>query len=204
MISSALAQTGLPADRLALEITEGTVMDNPEAAAATLRELAAMGIGISIDDFGTGYSSLGYLNRFPVRDLKIDRSFVRELDTGGDGAAIVTAIIGLAHSLGVKVVAEGVETAEQLAFLIAQGCDAAQGFYLSRPIPIAPFGALLAERRTFVTVPVARSVTTVRGSQGDEPRDRKSTGPARKTRGATPKSARRPPRKSSARRKRSR
>ncbi|MCZ7562658.1 MAG: EAL domain-containing protein [Burkholderiales bacterium] len=148
-IDEALAATGLAAASLGVELTEGTVMQNPDEAVAILHELAARGIGISIDDFGTGYSSLGYLKRFPVNDLKIDRSFVRDIATDRDDAAIVNATIGLAHTLDVTVIAEGVETAEQREFLIRHGCDYAQGFLFSRPAPADEFAALLAQQRPF-------------------------------------------------------
>ena len=110
-------------------------MDDPEAAAATLLRLKEMGLIISIDDFGTGYSSLSYLKRFPIDSLKIDRAFVRDIATDPDDAAIVTAIITMAQSLKLDVIAEGVETEEQLNFLRNRGCHAAQGYYFSRPVP---------------------------------------------------------------------
>jgi diguanylate cyclase (GGDEF)-like protein/PAS domain S-box-containing protein len=157
MIAEALAGTDLAAGRLGVELTEGTVMENPDEAAAILHALAEMGIGISIDDFGTGYSSLGYLKRFPVHDLKIDRSFVRDLATDQDDAAIVAATIGLAHTLDVAVVAEGVETSDQLGFLVGHGCDFAQGFLFSRPVPADAFAAILAEGRAFVPSATARN-----------------------------------------------
>ena len=145
-ISALLAETGLPARLLELEITEGVLMENVNANLDLLHSLQAAGIHLSIDDFGTGYSSMSYLKRFPIDQLKIDRSFVH--DVPGDGEAIATAIIAMAHSLGMTVVAEGVETGDQLAFLREAGCDIMQGYYFARPMPVAELTALLRQRRT--------------------------------------------------------
>jgi len=138
-----LQETGLDPTCLGLEITEGLIMQQAEASVNTLRELKAMGIRISIDDFGTGYSSLSYLKRFPIDVLKIDQSFVRDIPTDQDDAAIASTIITMAHSLGLKVVAEGVETLEQLNFMRKHRCDAMQGYYLSKPLPPEQFAVLL-------------------------------------------------------------
>ncbi len=143
-IRGILAESGLGADALELEITESSVMENPDRAAAILRELRAAGIDVATDDFGTGYSSLAYLKRFPIGKLKIDRSFVRDITTDKDDAAIVGAIIAMTENLGLRVVAEGVETAEQLAFLRAHGCGYGQGYYFSRPLPAEALDRLLA------------------------------------------------------------
>ena len=134
MVRSALADAQLDAWALELEITETTVMQNAESAVEVLRALRDIGVGISIDDFGTGYSSLSYLQRFPINAVKIDRSFVRDMATNEGDAAIVSAVIGMAQSLHLRVVAEGVETVEQLTLLQNRGCDEAQGYYYSRPV----------------------------------------------------------------------
>ena len=134
MMRECLEKSGLPARLLRLEITESAVMENAEEAAGVLAELKALGVGLSVDDFGTGYSSLAYLRRFPIDQLKIDRSFVHDIHHP-DSAAIVRGIIGLARSLRLQTVAEGVETAEQREFLTGAGCDLMQGFLFSRPLP---------------------------------------------------------------------
>ena len=123
-----------PAD-FELELTEAVALNNPDDAQRIMAELKAAGFFLSIDDFGTGYSSMSYLKRFQVDELKIDQSFVRELSHNDTDKGIVTAIIQLAHSLNMQVVAEGVEEAEQLAFLQQQGCDLVQGYYYSKPLP---------------------------------------------------------------------
>lgn len=133
-INQILLESGVPPEYLEIEITESDVMENAEGAIATLDELKGKGINISIDDFGTGYSSLSYLKRFPLDILKIDRSFVRDIPSNGDDAAIVEAIIALARSLEIKVVAEGVETESQVEFLNRSGCDFAQGYFFSPPV----------------------------------------------------------------------
>jgi EAL domain-containing protein (putative c-di-GMP-specific phosphodiesterase class I) len=120
---------------LELEITESTVMTNGEYAVEVLRNLKVLGVQIAIDDFGTGYSSLSYLKRFPIDTIKIDRSFVRDIPEDKEGKKITRAIIALAHSLKLKVVAEGVETESQLKFLRTQHCDEVQGYYFFRPMP---------------------------------------------------------------------
>jgi diguanylate cyclase (GGDEF)-like protein/PAS domain S-box-containing protein len=133
-IRRSVSEVGIRPELLAIELTESALIDDPEKAAVTLGRLKDMGLSISIDDFGTGYSSLSYLKRFPIDCLKIDRTFVRDIATDPDDAAIVTAIITMAQSLKLDVVAEGVETQEQVDFLRARGCVAAQGFYFSRPL----------------------------------------------------------------------
>ncbi len=143
MVSRALEDSGCEPNCLELEITESILMDNAEAAAATLQKLADMGVHLAIDDFGTGYSSLAYLKRFPIHALKIDRSFVRDITTDTDDAAIAKAVIALAHSMKLRVIAEGVETSEQLDFLREQRCDQMQGYLLSRPLPARQLEGLL-------------------------------------------------------------
>ncbi|MGZ9899536.1 EAL domain-containing protein [Shewanella gaetbuli] len=133
-IEVALAVSGLPASSLELELTESMIMGNPKDSVEILNQLKAIGLTISVDDFGTGYSSLSYLKRFPIDTLKIDREFVRDITEDPDDASITSAIITLAHSLELNVVAEGVETKEQLAFLHKGGCDQVQGFLLSKPL----------------------------------------------------------------------
>jgi diguanylate cyclase (GGDEF)-like protein len=142
VIRGALGSAGLEARFLEIELTESAVMTNPEESAAILEQLSRMGVLVSVDDFGTGYSSINYLRRFPIDKLKIDRSFVRDLDCEVD-ASIVQAIISLAHSLRLKVVAEGVETPEQLKFLRSLGCDQYQGFHFSPPLPANQFAEFL-------------------------------------------------------------
>ncbi|MCS6152908.1 EAL domain-containing protein [Shewanella baltica] len=142
-IEVALAVSGLPAQSLELELTESMIMGNPQESVSILSKLKALGLTIAVDDFGTGYSSLSYLKRFPIDTLKIDREFVRDITNDPDDAAITSAIIALAHSLDLNVVAEGVETQEQLNFLAMQGCDQVQGFLLSKPLSAADFLTLL-------------------------------------------------------------
>jgi diguanylate cyclase (GGDEF)-like protein/PAS domain S-box-containing protein len=147
LIRRVLTETGLPPAALQLEITETVAMQDGERSRATLKHLNAMGVQLAIDDFGTGYSSLTYLKRFPLQALKIDRSFVRHLTENPDDAAITACITALAHRLDLKVIAEGVETEAQLAFLRGQGCDEAQGHLFSRPVPAAECTRLLLEGR---------------------------------------------------------
>jgi len=144
-IARILDETGLPAEFLHLEITESAVMKNIEWSGMILQQLRAMGIAVSIDDFGTGYSSLGYLKRLPIDAVKIDRSFIRDLATDANDNAIVTAIIAIARSLKLRVIAEGVETTEQLDFLRSHHCDAFQGFLVSAPVPPQQFVKFLTQ-----------------------------------------------------------
>ncbi len=148
LVHSVLEETGLAPSSLVLELTESMLMDPTGQLADTLNALARMGVGLAIDDFGTGYSSLSYLKHFPVGSLKIDRSFVRDVTTNPDDAAITTAVIALARALNLSVVAEGVETREQAAFLQAQGCEMAQGYLIGRPADAEAFGASLRTGRS--------------------------------------------------------
>jgi diguanylate cyclase (GGDEF)-like protein len=143
-VVGALKASGLAPQYLGIELTESAVMGNAERHIRTLHELKALGVTLSIDDFGTGYSSLSYLKRFPLDELKIDRSFVSGVDTDPDNAAIVIAIIAMAHCLGLSVVAEGVETQAQLEFLKSKSCDECQGFLFAKPMSADLFGKLLA------------------------------------------------------------
>ena len=143
LVKSILDESGLPPEYLELELTESTIMERADRNIQALRELKKLGITLAIDDFGTGYSSLSYLKHFPIDRLKIDRSFVRDLSTDGDDAAIAEAIIFMAHSLKLNVVAEGVELEEQLNFLHSRNCDTLQGYLMSHPLPVDDVTALL-------------------------------------------------------------
>jgi diguanylate cyclase (GGDEF)-like protein len=145
-VARALDEAGLDPAALELEITESMVMHDPERAVKLLSRLKDMGIHLSIDDFGTGYSSLSYLKRFPLDSVKIDRSFIRDIPGDADDAAITRAIIAMAHSLRLKVIAEGVETEAQLSFLREHGCDEMQGYHFSKPLPEDAFLRLLQDR----------------------------------------------------------
>ncbi|MEA2381974.1 MAG: hypothetical protein QOH72_1945 [Solirubrobacteraceae bacterium] len=144
-VKDALAASGLPPERLVLEVTESVILEDGDRSVAALQALRDIGVGVSLDDFGTGYCSLSYLRRLPIDSLKIDRSFVRGLGHEADDDSIVTSVIDLARSLGVSVVAEGVETEEQLAGLRARGCDTMQGFLFAKPGPASAVAALMAQ-----------------------------------------------------------
>jgi EAL domain-containing protein (putative c-di-GMP-specific phosphodiesterase class I) len=133
LVRRVLSETGLEPARLELEITEGIILQNTEAVMETLKRLDQLGVSIAMDDFGTGYSSLSYLTRFPVKKIKIDRSFIDTLGTSPQTSAIVSSIVGLGQSLNVTITAEGVETEGQAAMLKRWGCDQVQGFYYGRP-----------------------------------------------------------------------
>ena len=148
VVSRIVLESGLDPGLLELELTESAVMRDPESSINALRRLTQQGIGIALDDFGTGYSSLSHLRRLPLTKLKIDRSFIQELGTDPGCAQIVRAIVSLGHNLHLKVVAEGVETAQQLQFLRDAGCDKYQGYYCSRPVPAEEFASLVVANRS--------------------------------------------------------
>jgi len=137
LVANIMAETGIEASRVVLEVTEGVLIDNPQEAQARLEALRALGVRLALDDFGTGYSSLNYLQKFPFDRLKIDRSFVASLGTSGNTGAIIQSIVTLGHTLGMKVLAEGVEKDEQRVLLRLAGCDEMQGYLFAKPRPAA-------------------------------------------------------------------
>lgn len=147
LVERVLAQTGLPAHLLELELTESQMLENTQGTIAIFKQLRALGVSLAIDDFGTGYSSLSYLKRFPATSLKIDQSFIRDVVNNEEDAAITRAIIAMAHSLNLLVVAEGVETTAQMDFLKAHGCDEIQGYLLAKPISAEAFTEYLLQRQ---------------------------------------------------------
>jgi EAL domain-containing protein (putative c-di-GMP-specific phosphodiesterase class I) len=147
-ILATLSETGLRPDRLDLELTESLLLDDDDAATATLARLRAAGAKVSLDDFGTGYSSLSYLNRFAIDKVKIDQSFVRNLMTEPSAAAIIRAVVGLARDIGLRVNVEGVETLEQLRVVQQLGCDEVQGYFHGRPEPAAAIRASLLQQNS--------------------------------------------------------
>jgi diguanylate cyclase (GGDEF)-like protein/PAS domain S-box-containing protein len=156
IVAQALRVNDLDPRWLELELTESAVMDEPEEATARLRELHRLGVSIALDDFGTGYSSLNHLKRFPISRLKVDRSFVQNITTNLDDAAIVSAIIAMAHGLEMSVVAEGIETNEQLHYLRQRHCNVGQGYHFSRPVPAEQLGELLRRGEPFAHMPRAK------------------------------------------------
>jgi predicted signal transduction protein with EAL and GGDEF domain len=147
LVHSILLETGLAPDRLELEITEGVLIGDFDRGLALLRRLKALGVRISMDDFGSGYSSLSYLQAFPFDKIKIDRAFVINLGRNPQSASIVRAVIDLGHALEMSIVAEGVETQDQLSFLADEGCDAVQGYFIGRPAPIGQYAPLVGRPR---------------------------------------------------------
>ncbi|PLX60024.1 MAG: hypothetical protein C0630_19050 [Sedimenticola selenatireducens] len=152
MVASVLQRSGVDAANLELEITESMVMQDADSSIQLLASLKELGVYLAIDDFGTGYSSLSYLKRFPLDKLKVDRAFVSDLPDNEEDAAIANAVIVLAKSLGLQVIAEGVETLEQILFLHDQGCDEIQGYYCSRPLPADEITPLLRQKKCAVTL----------------------------------------------------
>ena len=146
-VRSVLTETGMPAECLELELTEGILMGGASETVDTLKRMSDMGVKLAIDDFGTGYSSLSYLKRFPIDKLKIDQSFVRDIVVDPDDLAIANAVISMGHSLRLSVIAEGVERSEQLEILTKEGCDEVQGYYFSAPLPAADFAELLRQQK---------------------------------------------------------
>jgi len=143
LVDNILKLTGFAVERLELEVTEGLLLDNQGIVKGSLQTIRQQGIGLSMDDFGTGYSSLSYLRKFPFDIIKIDQSFIREMNTNPSDQALVAAAIAMAHALGIKVIAEGVETEAQLACLVEKNCDIAQGYLFSRPLPIEEFKKMI-------------------------------------------------------------
>ncbi|MFO7577415.1 MAG: EAL domain-containing protein [Pelovirga sp.] len=164
IVSRTLERSGLDPALLDLELTESMVMDNPHAAHDTLHELKRLGVDLSLDDFGTGYSSLNYLRRFPVDNLKIDQTFISDVADDESAASVTTSIIAIAHSLKMRAIAEGVETPEQLDFLMSRECDAMQGYLFSRPLPAETFAELLKEGKTLQPV-LLNKATPLRSSR---------------------------------------
>jgi len=144
LVGGIMAETGIAASRVILEVTEGILIDNPDDALTRLRALRALGVSLALDDFGTGYASLSYLQKFPFDRLKIDRAFVGSLNASGDTAAIIQSIVTLGHALGMKVLAEGIESDEQRVLLRLAGCDEMQGFLFARPVPAGDIDKILS------------------------------------------------------------
>ena len=157
VVHSSLLETGRAPVRLELEITEGVLIEDFDRGLALLRRLKALGVRISMDDFGSGYSSLSYLQAFPFDKIKIDRAFVINLGRNPQSAAIIRAVISLGHGLEMSIVAEGVETEEQLGFLADQGCDAVQGYFIGRPLPIAQYAAMVGRAAASTMEPARKT-----------------------------------------------
>jgi diguanylate cyclase (GGDEF)-like protein len=160
LVRSALAESGVPPERLMLEITEGVLIDNPEEMVRRIEDLHALGVRIALDDFGSGYSNLGYLQRFPLDKLKIDRSFVIALGNSANGGVIIQAIVALGRALGLSVLVEGVETEQQRVLLRLAGCDEMQGFLFARPAPAKTIDRLLEQAKRSARVPAPPEALT--------------------------------------------
>ena len=149
MLQGMMIETNCNAECLALEVTEGQIMTDPEEAIKILNKISEMGIELAVDDFGTGYSSLSYLKKLPINKLKIDQSFVRDLPDNEEDIAITRAVIALAHSLNLKIIAEGVETKEQKEFLVNNGCQNIQGYLYGKPMPVEEMEVILLKGLSF-------------------------------------------------------
>jgi EAL domain-containing protein (putative c-di-GMP-specific phosphodiesterase class I) len=171
-VMGTIAETGMNPHRIELEVTESVMIREPERAVKLLRSLKSIGVRLTIDDFGTGYSSLAYLKRLPIDCMKIDASFVRGIPVDASDVAITETILAMAASLGLKVVAEGVETADQMYFLERRGCDEMQGFYFSKPLPAEDVPAYLRNRDTLEETG-AHEVRGLRVITGGDRRSRK-------------------------------
>jgi EAL domain-containing protein (putative c-di-GMP-specific phosphodiesterase class I) len=169
LVEDALAATGVDPRRLEIEVTESLFIYETDAALATLRRLKEIGVSVAIDDFGTGYSSLSTLRSFPFDRIKIDRSFVFDMVTNGDAAAIVTSILGLGRALGRPVVAEGVETEEQLEQLRSQGCSHVQGYLIGKPLPIESYADLVAPKTKRRAASATKRAGALKGSAAAGP-----------------------------------
>jgi EAL domain-containing protein (putative c-di-GMP-specific phosphodiesterase class I) len=145
VVRAALAESGVPPSRLMLEITEGVLIDNPDEMVKRIEDLHALGVRVALDDFGSGYSNLGYLQRFPLDKLKIDRSFVTALGSSTNGGVIIQAVVALGRALGLSVLVEGVETEQQRVLLRLAGCDEMQGYLFARPAPAKAIDRLLGK-----------------------------------------------------------
>ena len=159
--SRRLTALGLPGSAIAVEITEGLLLDASPSIAQQLAHYREAGMQVSIDDFGTGYSSMAYLKKFDIDYLKVDRSFVMDMESNAGARTITEAIIGMAHKLGLHVIAEGIETAGQLALLKAAGCDYGQGYLFSKPLPAEEFEAAFVRGRQPVEAAGAKPVSSV-------------------------------------------
>ena len=164
-----LAETGLAPHRLELEITERIFMEDSEKTLSTLHRLKQLGVRIAMDDFGTGYSSLSYLRSFPFDKIKVDRTFVSDLTEGTEHVVIVQAVVSIARALGMTTTAEGVETVGQKEFLAALGCNEAQGYLFSPPVPIEKVPEIIAEWTVAKTMAAESSEQTVSPSEGSNP-----------------------------------
>jgi EAL domain-containing protein (putative c-di-GMP-specific phosphodiesterase class I) len=159
LVRSALADSGVPPSRLMLEITEGVLIDNPDEMVRRIEDLHALGVRIALDDFGSGYSNLGYLQRFPLDKLKIDRSFVIALGNSANGGVIIQAIVALGRALGLSITVEGVETEQQRVLLRLAGCDEMQGYLFARPAPAKSIDKLLAQSKQAAVRASAETLT---------------------------------------------